>query len=526
MKTYLGVYFAATAISLLSTPLVVRLARALNIVDAPGIRKIHAQAIPRIGGVAIVLGMLMASIPMLFQDNVIGEGFRKFQAQVTALLVGGLFMFLVGLIDDVWDLRVRFKLLAQILAAVGVCVAGVRIDDAGINGLFTLRFGWVAWPITIFWIVGVTNAVNLIDGLDGLAAGIAAVTCGVTAVFAVYTGQPMMAVFMLALLGSLTGFLVFNFNPAKIFMGDCGTMFLGFVLAVSSVMCASKSSTLVGMALPALALGIPIFDTFFSILRRFEERRSIFAPDRCHIHHRLLDKGIRHRHVVILMYMVTLLAGGLGMVMMITRDTGSIMVFGCVSFLLILLFRIVGAVRFRDSITAIQRNICIARQTRHDRSIFERSVLRMREAKTFDGWWQAVCLAAEEMDFASLNLQADCRDGTIRDLSYRRQERELNSYEMINLVLPISHRRAGPPLRMEVAVHIDGSLEAAGRRVAFFSRLIEEHSLTKVPEPVRGAIRENFIPTPPGKAGTTRVGLQDSLPECTLIGNNPQLQVR
>jgi len=494
MKAYLLVYLGAMLLSVLMTPLVVRLARVLNILDAPGVRKVHARAIPRIGGMAIMLAMLSVAIPTLLMSNVIGEAFRKFQTQMIALLVGSVFMFVVGVIDDIWDLRVRAKLLAQIVAAVGVCAVGIRIDDTGINGLFTLEFGWVAWPITILWIIGITNAVNLIDGLDGLAAGIAAVTCGVTAIFAIYTNQPMMAVIMLSLLGSLTGFLVFNFNPAKIFMGDCGTMFLGFVLAVSSMMCASKSSTLVGMALPALALGIPIFDTFFSILRRFEERRSIFAPDRCHIHHRLLDKGLRHRHVVILMYVVTLLAAGLGLFMMITRDMGSIVVFAFVSMLLVLLFRIVGAVRFRDSIMAIQRNICIARQAKRDRHVFDCAVLRMREAKSFDAWWQSVCQTADEMDFVYLSLDADRRDGSMNRMVHQCQDRMLAPHEMINLVIPVHHRRSGPPLRMAVAVHVGGSLETAGRRVALFSRLIDEHSLGKVLETARR--RSGFITSP------------------------------
>ncbi len=524
MKTYLLVYLGAMAMSLLLTPIVIRLAHALNILDSPGLRKVHAKAIPRIGGVAIVLSMLSLSIPILLLDNVIGEAFRKFQIQVTALLLGGVFMFLVGLADDVWDLRVRMKLFAQIVAAIGVCAAGIRIDDTGIEGLFTMRFGWFAWPITIFWIVGVTNAVNLIDGLDGLAAGIAAVTCGVTAIFAIYTSQPMMAVFMLSLLGSLLGFLVFNFNPAKVFMGDCGTMFLGFILAVSSVMCASKSSTLVGLALPALALGVPIFDTFFSILRRFEERRSIFAPDRCHIHHQLLDKGIRHRQVVIMMYMVTLLAAGLGLVMMITRDMGSLLVFGSVSFLLILMFRIVGAVHFKDSIAAIQRNMCIARQSKRDRRIFDWSVLRIREAQTFDGWWQSVCQTADDMGFIFVNMDVPRRDGSVNRLRYCCLDQDIQSHEMINLVIPVHHRRAGAPLRMEVAVYVDGSLETAGRRAAYFSRLIDEHSLKKLPDSIHGVPRAEFIPSPAVQSPKPLERKEE--PHAPVVIDGVQLQIR
>jgi UDP-GlcNAc:undecaprenyl-phosphate GlcNAc-1-phosphate transferase len=458
--------------------------------DRPGIRKIHATAIPRIGGLAILFAMLSLSIPLLAINNQIGWAFQNIQDQVVALLVGGVFMFLVGLIDDIWDLKARYKLLAQIIAAVGVCAVGIRIDDVSIDGWVTFHFYWMAWPITIFWIIGITNAVNLIDGLDGLAAGITAVTCGVITVFALYTGQMVMAILMLALLGSLTGFLFFNFNPAKVFLGDCGTMFLGFILAVSSVMCMTKSSTLVGLALPALALGIPIFDTFFSILRRFGERRSIFAPDRCHIHHRLLDKGLEHRHVVILMYLVTLLAAGLGMFMMFTQNTGTIIVFAGISGLIILAFRGVGAVHFRDSINAIQRNMAIARDVRQDRKIFDNAMLRIREAKSFDTWWQAVCVAAGELDFVHLSLHLNNRDGSARTLMWRSEYGELQPHESLNLVVPVRQRRIGDPLRMQAAVHVNGSLEAAGRRVAFFSRLIDENGLQQVPGPTRHYDRE------------------------------------
>ncbi len=490
MRTYFLVFLGGALLSLLATPMVVRLARVFNIMDRPGIRKIHATAVPRIGGLAILFATLSLSIPMLAMDNEIGRAFRNIQGQVAALLVGGLFMFLVGLVDDIRDLKVRYKLLAQIIAAAGVCAVGIRIDEISIDGWVTFEFHWLAWPITMFWIIGITNAVNLIDGLDGLAAGITAVTCGVITIFALYTGQTVMAILMLALLGSLTGFLFYNFNPAKVFLGDCGTMFLGFVLAVSSVMCMMKSSTLVGLALPALALGIPIFDTFFSILRRFAERRSIFAPDRSHIHHRLLDKGIEHRHVVILMYLVTLLAAGLGMFMMFTQDTGTIIVFAGISGLIILVFRVVGAVHFRDSINALQRNIAIAREVRQDRKVFDNAVLRAREAKSFDDWWRAICAAAGELDFVHLSLHLNNRDGTARTLAWRSGYGELQPYQILNLVIPLRQRRTGDPLRMQAAVHVNGSLEAAGRRVAFFSRLIDENSLQRVPGPTRNYDRE------------------------------------
>jgi UDP-GlcNAc:undecaprenyl-phosphate GlcNAc-1-phosphate transferase len=432
--------------------------------------------------VAIALAMLGVILPLFFLDNALGDAFRKAGPRVIALLAAGSMMFIVGLTDDIFDLRARVKFMAQILAAMLICAYGVRIDDIEITNRFALHLGWLSWPLTIFWVVGITNAVNLIDGLDGLAAGIAAVTCGVIATFAFYTDQPVMAVMMMTLLGSLIGFLFFNFNPAKVFMGDCGTMFIGFILASSSVMCTAKTTTLVGLALPALALGIPIFDTLFSIIRRIVERRSIFSPDRSHIHHKLLDMGLRHRHVVIVMYLVTLASAGLGMFMMFTRNAGTIFVLAAAFLVLVGTFRVVGAVQIRESIAAIQRNMNIAKQSREDKQIFERSILHMREVVDFQGWWKVLCDTVEQMEFVWMAMSVVCRDGTTNTLVWRCSRRELTEQNVLRIVLPVHDRRTGPPLQMEVAVHVNGSLETAGRRVAYFSRLIDEYCPATIPK--------------------------------------------
>jgi UDP-GlcNAc:undecaprenyl-phosphate GlcNAc-1-phosphate transferase len=289
MKTYLIVWFGSALLAIFGTPIATRIARRVGLLDLPGVRKIHAAPVARIGGVIIAFAALSVVLPTLLLDNTIGLAFRKDLVSITALLATSLSMLMLGLVDDVRGVRALVKLLCQVGAATVVCAVGIRIDSINLPGLGEVTFGVLSWPITIMWIVGITNAVNLIDGLDGLAAGISAIACGVIAVVAIYTGQLVMAVLMLALLGSLTGFLFFNSNPAKVFMGDSGTLFVGFMTAAASVMCATKSEMLVGLALPALALGVPIFDTSFSVLRRVLERRSIFAPDRRHIHHRLLD---------------------------------------------------------------------------------------------------------------------------------------------------------------------------------------------------------------------------------------------
>ncbi len=480
MKTYLCAYFGSTVLSLITTPIVIRVAWWLNIVDTPGIRKVHSKPVPRIGGVAIFVSMMGLVIPVLFLPNVIGDSFRLVQSKVVALLVAAGFVFLVGLVDDVKGLRVRVKFLVQFIAALIVCCAGIRIKSITLTDSLVVNFGWFSWPLTLLWIVGITNAINLSDGLDGLAAGISAIVCGVIAIFAIHSGQVVMAVLMLALLGSLTGFLFFNFSPAKIFMGDCGSMFLGFTIASSSVMCSTKSSALVGLALPVLVLGIPIFDTLLSILRRFLDRRSLFAPDRSHFHHRLLALGFRQRHVVIIAYVVTLLAAGLGTFMLVTRNAQTMIIFVCTLFLLALTFRVVGSVRLRETMAGLKRKHTISHQAKQEMENFEKVELYFRQAKNLDQWWQAVCFAADKMDFVSSVLPLTQRDGTKRTLVWENGEKDIRVDEIIKIAIPIRDRRAGPALNLEVQIHANGSLESAGRRWTLFGRLLEEYSIANL----------------------------------------------
>ena len=481
MKTYLSVYLGSAFFALVITPVIIWLSRRFNIADVPGARHMHTKPISHIGGVAILLSMMPLTVCVLFLSNVIGEAFRTILLKVIVVLSAAAFIFFVGLIDDIMTkgLRARFKFLAQLIAAIAVCAVGIRIRSVVVADWLTLDFGWFSWPLTLLWIVGITNAVNLSDGLDGLAAGISAVACGVIAVFAVHIGQPIMAVLMLAMLGSLTGFLFFNFNPAKIFMGDCGSMFLGFTIASSSVLCNVKSSALVGLALPVVALGVPIFDTLFSMLRRFLERRSMFAADRRHFHHRLIDLGLKQHHVVITIYVVTFLAAGLGMFMMVARNSSSLLVFLCILLLLLLVFRIVGSIRLRETLAGLQEKYALSSQIKEERRNFESVQLDFRRATTFNQWWQAVSTAADRMGFLSISMPLTNRDGTHRTLAWRQDGKTTSSdhEEQLKVNFPIRDRRAGPHLNLKAEVCMKGTLESASRRVTLFSRLIEEHGI-------------------------------------------------
>lgn len=482
MKTYLAIYIGSLLLAALITPAVIYIANRLKIYDNPDIRKVHACGIPRIGGIAIFLSFIAPIITVLLLNNRIGEVFRNLQVQIIVMLAGGAFIFMVGLVDDFHNLRARHKLFAQIAAASALYFAGVRIDSLNFANLFTLNFGWLSFPITVFWFLAITNAVNLIDGLDGLAAGISAVACGVIAIFAVERDLVLMAVFMLALLGSLSGFLFYNFNPARIFMGDCGSMFLGFLLAATSISCAAKTGTIVALALPALALGLPIFDTFFCIIRRYIGRRGIMSPDRSHLHHKLLDLGLHHRHVVIIMYALTLSVAGLGMFMMLTQGPGILAIFLSMLLLLVLVFRAFGAIRFRETLSTWKKKHNIGHQVKHEKEEFETIELHFGQAKVFDQWWNAVCFAGDKMGFIKGTLPVTNRDGTERVLSWHQSiDKDANNSDTVIMSLPVRDRRAGSPLKLDMVVNTNGSIESVGRRLALFGRLIEDYGIVNLP---------------------------------------------
>ena len=482
MRTYACVYIGSAVMALLATPLAIRLAWRIGLVDTCSARRVHLSPTPRIGGVVIVLAMLAAALPVLALDNVIGQAFRTVWVPITALLGLSLVMAVVGLVDDVRGLGARVKLAAQTIVAVAVCSFGIRIDTITLGHSFVLNLGWLAWPITIFWIVGICNAVNLIDGLDGLAAGISMATCGVIAVLSFYANEPVMGVLMLALLGSLTGFLRFNFHPARVFMGDCGSLFLGFILAVSSIQCSMKSATLVALALPLVTLGLPIFDILFSMVRRALENRSIFAPDRGHIHHRMLQLGLRQRHAVIIMYLVTLASAGVGMFMMVMGDVGILVVLGAILVGQVAVFQITGTFRLGESIARLRKRLDVAGRASREKRCCERAEVQLGQASTVEIWWQGLCEAAAEMQFAGLWLTVADSDGTSEMLSWQAPGGPSGpGGGTIHMDRTIGRDGAWPLFHVKADMPISQSLESAGRKVALLGRLIDRCDFDRLP---------------------------------------------
>lgn len=308
MRAYVAAFVLATIASAIVTPIARWLALRLGAVSAPGGRHVHATATPRLGGVAILTGFAVAFGALSFANSSVADIVRSEGWRSVGLLLGAAALSTLGFVDDVHGVRAAYKLAFQLVVATFAFVCGFRIHSISVPGLGGLAMGVFALPVTVLWITGIVNAVNLIDGLDGLAAGVVLFAAITNFVVANLAGNVFIAATMATMGGAVLGFLFFNFNPARIFMGDAGSYFLGYVLATSVLIGGSsqKTSTAVALLAPCLALGVPIFDTLLSMLRRFLERRPLFSPDRGHLHHRLLDMGLTHRRAVLTLYGVSI----------------------------------------------------------------------------------------------------------------------------------------------------------------------------------------------------------------------------
>lgn len=318
MLSFVSTFLIALVLTILLTPMVRSFAREIGAIDKPSDRKVHTIITPRIGGLAIYLGVLVAVLFGLLLGGASGMVFKN-PRPLLGILLGGSIVFLVGLVDDVRRLRSLTKLFWQIVGASVAIYFGVEISFISnpFNGLFPL--GLIAVPLTLIWIVGMTNAINLIDGLDGLAAGVTAISSMTLFFVALRTHQVEAAFIMLAISGASLGFLRYNFFPASIFLGDAGSYFLGFMLAAAAIIGVFKTTLVVALVIPLLILGVPIFDTGLAILRRLKEKRNPFSADKEHIHHLLLRAGFTQREAVLSIYVACFLLSGIALIMALQR---------------------------------------------------------------------------------------------------------------------------------------------------------------------------------------------------------------
>lgn len=284
-------FFVSLITVLIVTPFVIKLAIKIGAVDKPNARKVHSKLMPRLGGLAIFIGVIAG----YFAGGVYNE-------KVTAISLGAILIVLIGMLDDKYELSAKVKFAGQLLVAALIVASGLKMDFVSIPYIGKFQLGFWSYPITVLWIVGITNAINLIDGLDGLSAGISAIGIATIAIMAASAGKMLIFTLSVILLGSIIGFLFYNFHPAKIFMGDTGALFLGYSISILSLLGLYKSVTLFSFLVPIIILGVPVFDTTYAIIRRIVNKKPISAPDKSHLHHRLLALGLSHRNTVLAIY--------------------------------------------------------------------------------------------------------------------------------------------------------------------------------------------------------------------------------
>jgi UDP-GlcNAc:undecaprenyl-phosphate GlcNAc-1-phosphate transferase len=279
--------------SILITPLVKKLAFKIGATDKPNQRKVHQKIMPRLGGLAIYISFIIGFLIFNPDDSF-----------ALPIVIGSTIIVLTGMLDDMMELSAKVKLIGQLAAAsVVVFYGGVEVDFINLPFGGQLDLGYLSIPLTILWIVGITNAINLIDGLDGLAAGVSSIALITISGMAVLMGYGFVAAMGAIVLASTLGFLFYNFHPAKIFMGDTGALFLGFMISVLSLL-GLKNVTFISFIVPVIILGVPISDTFFAIIRRIVNKQPISAPDKSHLHHCLLRLGYTHRQTVLIIYAI------------------------------------------------------------------------------------------------------------------------------------------------------------------------------------------------------------------------------
>ena len=323
----IGAFIVAFVFSFASTPLVRKWAFKLKAVDIPKDgRRMHTHPIPRLGGLAIIFGFTVAVLCF----------YRAPSRRIIASFIGAGIIAAMGVVDDIKALDAKPKFLIQILAACIVVIGGNLKIDVLTNPNFLsenpywILPDWVSIPVTILWIVFITNAVNFIDGLDGLAAGVSAIMSVSLVFIALRVGEYPVALLGISLMGACFGFLPYNFNPAKIFMGDTGSTFLGFLLATMSIQGVFKSYAIISFAVPLLILGLPLFDAVFAMLRRISKGQSPMKADRGHLHHRLIDMGFSQKQTVFILYAISGVLGITAVVLAESTALRAILILICV----------------------------------------------------------------------------------------------------------------------------------------------------------------------------------------------------
>jgi UDP-GlcNAc:undecaprenyl-phosphate GlcNAc-1-phosphate transferase len=405
MRTYLVAFVLSLFSGLVFTRLLRDLALRLDLTDAGGGRKIHRRPIPRLGGVAVAISLALPLMGLAFWRNDISRELAADLPLLGSLACGGGLLFAVGLWDDLRDARAIYKLVAQVLAAAIVYAWGIRIEAVSVPFLHPVHLGWLSPVATIFWIVLVTNAVNLIDGMDGLAGGVVVLAGGTLFIMSVIEDNALAALLLACVVGATLGFLAYNVNPASIFLGDTGSLLLGFLLALVSVHSSQKSYTLFSIIAAMLALGLPIFDLSLAVVRRLLSGQPVFSADQHHVHHRLLRMGLSQSQSVAVLFAGAIVLEGLALVFIYADDALSAVAIGALVPLIIVVVRMLGY----DTLIRSARRARLLEQVERDAADRTAAVARARQAlhavDSMAALWAEVEGAAEAAGFERVELE-------------------------------------------------------------------------------------------------------------------------
>lgn len=411
MKTFFALFIFSMCVSLVLTPIIRRLSERFGLLDEPrDDRRVHRKAMSRLGGVAIFIAFIAALVPLAFHDNLLTQVVRDHWPQLFAVLLPSTLVFLLGVYDDLRGASASFKFIGQGLAATIFFAMGGQIEALGVPFVGTVHLPLaVSFIITLLWVIGITNAFNLIDGVDGLAAGSALFASLVLVIISLWLGHPLVSVVTLVLSGALIGFLRYNFNPASIFLGDSGALFVGFTLATLSIESSQKASTAIVVAIPILAFGLPVIDTGITILRRFLSGQPLLQGDKEHIHHMLLERGWSQRRVVLVLYGFSAFLGLLALLFL--GNYGGPPTALLLSIIGTTVVFVVGRLRYHevDEVRAsMKRNLSDRRKRAANNIRIRRASRAMSKAMTVNDIFKAVLIMLEHREFVCATVELRC----------------------------------------------------------------------------------------------------------------------
>jgi len=346
MRTYFAILVISSVAAFLFTPLARWIAFRWGAVDLPGGRKVHTEPMPRLGGLAVFGGFCFPWAGLYLFRNQVTATFQNYEKMFLALIIGAAAMLILGICDDLKNLKATRKLAVQVVIATGLYFAGFRITMLSNPLGGTWMLGWLALPISVLWIVGITNAINLLDGIDGLATGVTACIALALALINVLHGNIIVALLTFCLAGACLGFLPYNFCPARIFLGDSGSLFLGLLLSCIGILSLFKAATATFVLAPLILFGLPLFDTTSVVIGRLRRGVPLFKGDKSHVHHRLLSLGWNQKQAAYFLYGVTLVLGGAAILFSVHQSP--IVLAGGAAFVMI--FTVVVWIAWRSSV--------------------------------------------------------------------------------------------------------------------------------------------------------------------------------